>query len=255
MPGRHGRLPGDHGAAVIRVFEDPETLSRGAAEFIVGVAREAVAGRGRFSVALSGGGTPRRTYELLAQPHFRDEVDWARSHIFWGDERCVAPDDPRSNARLAKGALLDHVPVPAGQVHPMDCRPSPAAGAQCYEALLREFFAPGEPRFDLILLGLGENGHTASLFPGAPVLAETKRWVAAVYVAEQDLRRLTLTAPLINQAQAVAFLVAGAAKAAVVREVIAGPWDPKRLPAQLIRPESGQLHWLLDQASAGSLRL
>ncbi len=240
---------------MIRVFEDPEALSRGAAELLVRLAREATAARGRFSVALSGGGTPWRTYALLAQPPFREAVPWGRTHIFWGDERCVAPEDPRSNAHMAREALLDHVPVPAGQVHPMDCGPAPAAEARRYEALLREFFTPDAPRFDLILLGLGENGHTASLFPGDPALAETERWVASVYVAEQDLHRLTLTVPLINQARTVAFLVSGAAKAAVVREVIAGPRDPERLPAQLILPEPGELHWLLDKAAAGSLDL
>ncbi len=163
------------------------------------------------------------------------------------------PEDPRSNARLAREALLQHVPLPTGQVYPMRCHPTPAAGARSYEALLRDFFGTGEPRFDLILLGLGDNGHTASLFPGDPVLGESERWVAAVYVAEQDMYRLTLTAPMINQARVVAFLVAGAAKAAVVQEVRRGPRGPRRLPAQLIQPERGELHWLLDQGAAGSL--
>lgn len=237
---------------MIRIFDDPEALSRGAADFFVRLARQAVAARGRFSVALSGGGTPRRTYELLAQPPYRDRVDWGRTHLFWGDERCVAPDDPRSNARMAREALLRHVPIPAAQVHPLDCRPSPAEGARCYADLLRDFFGVGEPRLDLILLGLGEDGHTASLFPGDPALSEIERWVAAVYVPEQDLHRLTLTAPFINQSREVAFLVAGTGKAAVVREVIEGPRDPQRLPAQLIHPHPGELHWLLDQAAAGA---
>jgi 6-phosphogluconolactonase len=238
---------------MIQVFADSEALSRGAAEFFVSAARNAVAARGRFSVALSGGGTPRRTYELLAQPAFRGRLPWVQSHVFWGDERCVDPEDPRSNARLAREALLQHVPIPAGQVYPMVCAPTPAAGARSYEALLRNFFGAAEPRFDLILLGLGENGHTASLFPGAPVLKEQKRWVAEVYVAEQDMYRLTLTAGIINQARVVVFLVAGAAKAAVVQEVRQGPRDPRRLPAQLIQPERGELHWLLDKGAAGSI--
>ena len=253
MPGRYGRLPGDHGADLIHLFDDLEALSRGAAEFFAATARNAVAARGRFSIALSGGSTPRRTYEMLARPTFRDRVDWARAHIFWGDERCVDPDDPRSNARLAQEALLRQVPVPAGQVHPMDCLPDPREAARRYEALLQSFFAGGEPCFDLILLGLGENGHTASLFPGDPVLGERERWVAPVYLVEQDLHRLTLTAPLLNQAREVVFLVAGAAKAAVVREVLQGPRDPLRLPAQLIHPEGGELHWLLDNEAAGTL--
>jgi 6-phosphogluconolactonase len=238
---------------VIRVFDDPEALSRGAAEFLVKVARDAVVMRGHFSVALSGGGTPRPTYELLAQPFFRDQVDWDKVHIFWGDERCVPWDDPRSNARMAREAWLAHVPIPAGQVHPMDCLPVPEEGARRYEALLRAYFGGGEPRFDLILLGLGENGHTASLFPGEPALTETERWVAPVYVPEQDLHRLTLTAACINQTRVVVFLVAGAAKAAVVREVIQGPRDPLRLPAQLIHPAGGELLWLIERTAAAEL--
>lgn len=237
---------------MISVFDDAEALSRGAAKLLVSAARKAVAARGRFSVALSGGSTPRRTYEVLAQPPFRDEAPWAQTHIFWGDERCVEPEDPRSNARMAREALLQRVPIPTGQVYPMVCHPTPAAGARRYEALLRDFFGAGAPRFDLILLGLGENGHTASLFPGDPVLSEPERWVAEVYVAEQDLYRLTLTPAIINQARLVAFLVTGAAKAAVVQEVRQGPRDPRRLPAQLIQPERGELHWLLDQGAAGS---
>ena len=238
---------------MIRIFDDPEAMSRGAAELLVGIAKQAVAARGRFSVALSGGGTPRRTYELLATAPYRDQVDWSRAHIFWGDERCVPLDDPRSNARLAREALLGHVPIPPVQVHPMDCSPSPREGARRYEVMLREFFAPAAPCFDLIMLGLGDNGHTASLFPGTPALTESKRWVAEVYVPQQELYRLTLTAPIINGAAAVAFLVAGAAKAAVVREVIQGPRDPLRLPAQLINPQPGELYWLLDKAAAGAL--
>lgn len=239
---------------MIRVFADPEALSRGAAEFFVNLARSAVAARGRFSVALSGGGTPRRAYELLAQPPYRDEVDWRRVHIFWGDERCVPWDDPRSNARMAYQSWLNHLPLPRSQIHPIDCTQAPAGAARRYEILLQEFFGGGPPYLDLVLLGLGEDGHTASLFPGHPALNEMHRWVASVYVAEQDLYRLTLTAPLINRAREVAFLVAGADKAAVVREVIEGR-DPMRLPAQLIHPEPGQLHWFLDKGAAGALRL
>ncbi|MCL4502260.1 MAG: 6-phosphogluconolactonase [Deltaproteobacteria bacterium] len=237
---------------MIQIFADLAALSRGAAEFFVSAAQQAVAARGRFSVALSGGATPRWTYELLAQPPFRDEAPWAQTHVFWGDERCVDPNDPRSNARLAREALLQHVPIPAGQVYPMVCTPYPAAGARSYETLLRNFFGDAAPCFDLILLGLGENGHTASLFPGTPVLREQERWVAEVYVAEQDMYRLTLAAAVINQARLVAFLVAGAAKAKVVQEVRQGPRDPRRLPAQLIRPEKGELYWLLDKDAAGN---
>jgi 6-phosphogluconolactonase len=235
---------------MIRVYADLESVSRAAADLIAAQANLAVAARGRFSLALSGGSTPRRTYELLAAPPFKDQAPWDRMHVFWGDERCVPPDDPRSNARMAREAWLDHVPIPAGQIHPIDCAGDPDAAARDYEAGLRKFFAGAAPRLDLVLLGLGDNGHTASLFPGTPVLQERERWAAAVYVAAGDLYRVTLTAPLINQAAHVVFLVAGGAKAAVLRDVLHGPRDPARLPAQLIRPDGGELLWLADREAA-----
>jgi 6-phosphogluconolactonase len=238
---------------MIDVYPDLESLSRAAATLLVEQANLAVAARGRFSVALAGGATPRRTYELLAAPPLKDQAPWDRVHVFWGDERCVPLTDPRSNARLAKEAWLDHVPIPVTQIHPLDCAPDPAAAARQYEAKLREFFAGQPPILDLVFLGLGDDGHTASLFPGTPVLAESKHWAAAVSVAGQDLQRVTLTAPLINQAAMVAFLVAGGAKAGVLREVLHGPRDPARLPAQLIQPHNGELLWLVDLAAAGSL--
>jgi 6-phosphogluconolactonase len=228
-------------------------VSRAAAALIVAQANLAVAARGRFSLALAGGATPRRTYELLTMPRFSDQAPWDRVHVFWGDERCVPLSDSRSNARMAMAAWLDRAPIPRAQMHPIDCAPDSASAARRYEALLQEFFAGQPPRLDLVLLGLGEDGHTASLFPGAPVLAETQRWVAAVYAAAGDLHRVTLTAPLINQARLVAFLVAGRAKAAILQEVLHGPLEPSRLPAQLIRPMRGDLLWLIDLDAAASL--
>ncbi len=238
---------------MMRVFSDPEALSQGAAEFFVEQADAAIRKRGRFVLALAGGRTPERTYSLLARPPFRRQVNWSRVHVFWGDERCVPPDDPRSNARMAQTLLLDHVPVPSCQIHPMICRQSPREEAKRYEALLRDFFSESPPCFDLIFLGLGENGHTASLFPQTEVLREQKRWVAELYVAEQDLYRITLTARIINRAASVVFLVAGAEKAEVLQAVTGGRQDPMRLPAQLIRLRDGGLHWFVDQAAASRL--
>jgi 6-phosphogluconolactonase len=238
---------------MIEVYPDLESLSLAAAALLVKQANLAVAARGRFSVALSGGATPRRTYELLAAPPLADQAPWDRVHVFWGDERCVPLNDLRSNARLAQEAWLDRVPIPGGQIHPMNCALDPAAAARQYEAQLREFFAGEPPILDLVLLGLGLDGHTASLFPGTPVLREGERWAAAVYRAEPDPCRVTLTAPLINQAAVVAFMVAGGAKAGVLREVLHGPRDPARLPAQLIQPHHGELLWLTDLAATGSL--
>ena len=239
---------------IIHTYPDLESLSLAAAALWTRQAEHAVKIRGRFAVALSGGQTPRRTYEILAQPPFREQVDWDRTHIFWGDERCVPADDPRSNARLAREALLEQVPLPRTQIHPLSCRPSPAAGAREYETLLRDFCAGTPPGLDLIFLGLGEDGHTASLFPYNGALEERERWTAAVYVPAPGLNRVTLTPAFINQAATVAFLVAGAAKAGALREVMQKPGDPRRLPAQLIKPEPGALYWLLDRAAAGQLR-
>jgi len=238
---------------MIKVYPDLESLSRAAATLVVEQANLAVAARGRFSVALSGGNTPRRTYELLAQKPCKDRAPWHGMHIFWGDERCVPLDDPRSNARMAKSAWLDHVPIPASQIHCLDCAQAPAAAARQYEARLRQFFTGRPPRLDLVLLGLGDNGHTASLFPGTPVLKETERWAAAVYVAEQDMYRVTLTAPFINQAAQVVFLVAGEAKAGVLREILHSPRDPERLPAQLIEPQGSETVWLTDLGAASQV--
>jgi 6-phosphogluconolactonase len=238
---------------MIRVYPDLEALSQAAAALVVKQAGLAVISRGRFSLALSGGNTPRRTYELLAQPPFVTQAPWNRMHIFWGDERCVPLDDPRSNARMARQAWLDHVPIPETQIHPLNCAQAPAAAAQQYEAQLRKFFTGQPHRLDLVLLGLGENGHTASLFPGTSVLQEKSRWAAEVYVAEQDLYRVTLTAPLINQAAVVAFLVAGDSKAGVLREVLQGPRNVEHLPAQLIQPQNGELLWLADRKAAAQL--
>jgi 6-phosphogluconolactonase len=237
---------------MIWLYDDLEALSNAAAGIFVQQAWQAAQIKGWFGVVLSGGRTPQRAYELLAGPPYRDQVSWGQIHIFWGDERCVPHADPRSNTRMVRQALLDQVPIPASQIHPISCSQAPRQGADDYEAVLREFFGGQPPRFDLIFLGLGENGHTASLFPGSPVLGEEVRWVSDVYVAEQDLYRVTLTAPLINQAAVVAFLVSGVGKAGVLKEVLEGPADPNRLPAQLIQPRGGELHWLVDQA-AGAL--
>jgi len=235
---------------VLWIYPDLESLSHAAADLFIRQAKECVQARGRFSVALSGGRTPRRTYELLAQPPYRDRIDWPRMVVFWGDERCVPSNDPRSNARLAREALLDHVPIPAAQINPILCQASPEEGAKGYEALLRNFFQNGPPTLDLIFLGLGADGHTASLFPGSPALKEQTRWVAAVFREEETLGRVTLTPPFINQARAVAFLVAGADKAETLRHILQPPPDAFPLPARLINPASGQLHWLVDRAAA-----
>jgi 6-phosphogluconolactonase len=238
---------------MIKVYPDLESLSKAASALLIEQANLAVAARGRFCVALSGGSTPKRTYELLAGAPFREQAPWHRMHIFWGDERCVPLDDPRSNARMAKEAWLDHVPIPESQIHPMYCAEAPAEAARKYEAYLHQFFGGRPSSLDLVLLGLGDNGHTASLFPGTPVLKETEHWVSEVYVAEQDMYRVTLTAPFINQTARVVFLVAGEGKADVLWEILEGPRAPDRLPAQLIQPHPGEILWLTDLKAAARL--
>ena len=234
----------------IRIYPDTDHLARAAAEGFVALAAEAVAARGQFSVALAGGSTPRAAYALLAA----EEVDWSRVHVFWGDERCVPPDHPDSNYRLAREALLDHVSLPAGNVHRMRGEMEPEAAAQAYAAELRAFFGTQWPSFDLVLLGMGNDGHIASLFPGSAALRETARPVVAVTVEYQDrpAHRVTLTLPAINAARQVLFLVTGAAKAETLWAVLEGPAE--RFPAQLIRPTSEQLTWLVDTTAASRLK-
>ncbi len=237
----------------IRSFPDLEALSHAAAGIFREEAARSITARGRFAVALSGGGTPRRTYELLATGQFRDRVNWQQVHIFWGDERGVPPEDSRSNYHLARKCLLERVPLPPEHIHPIPAFPSVALGAEKYETELKVFFGHTAPHFDLIFLGLGVDGHTASLFPGSPVLWEERRWVTGVSVPDQELARVTLTPWVINLAARVVFLVAGKDKAEVVKVVLEGPRDPLRYPAQLIRPLSKRLLWLADQEAASLL--
>jgi 6-phosphogluconolactonase len=242
-------------AGVIRVYADYEAVSRAAAELFLRQANEAIKDHGRFSVALSGGHTPQRAYELLAGPPFNTQVDWGRVHVFWGDERCVPPNDPRSNARMAREELLDHVRVPPDNIHPIACADSAKNGAWSYESLLRSFFDGSPKSFDLVFLGLGTDGHTASLFPGTPALLEKDRWVTEIYSEKEGIYRVTLTAPILNQALVLAFIASGASKAGVLREVLTQRPEPDRFPARLIKPDcyGGKLYWLVDRDSASLL--
>ncbi len=239
---------------MIKVYADRMALSQAVARLFAVEARRTVESNGRFTVLLAGGSTPRLAYELLARPPLRDMVPWEGVHVFWGDERYVPPDDPASNARMARQALLDHVPVPPAQLHPIPYLSSPRESAVEYENILRTFFVTGPPCFDLVFLGLGENGHTASLFPGTSAVEERERWVIEVYVAEQKMYRITLTAPAINLAALVAFMVAGEEKASILRETLEGEYAPRRIPAQLINPANGRLFWLIDRDAARLLR-
>ena len=241
-------------AGRVLIFDDAEALARAAAQRFAGIAAESVNARGRFSVALSGGSTPRRIYELLSGDEFKARVDWPKAHVFFGDERCVPPDDDASNYRMARESLLSRVGVPAENVHRMIGEGDAAANARLYEDELRSSFGDaGLPAFDLVMLGLGDDGHTASLFPGTGALEDGGAWVAANWVGKLGAYRLTLTAPAINHAAHVMFVVAGAGKAERLREVLEGAREPQRLPAQLIRPAGGTLEWYVDRAAAARL--
>jgi 6-phosphogluconolactonase len=241
--------------ANILVFEEADEVARAAADRFVEVVQAAIAERGRFSVALAGGSTPRRAYELLATSERKDRISWASVHIFFGDERCVPPTHPEGNYRMAREAMTSLLPIPTENVHRIKGESDPITSARLYERELRSFFNGDAawPRFDLVLLGMGDDGHTASLFPHTPALNEQRAWVVANPVEKLNTLRLTLTPPAINHAAHIIFMVTGAAKAERLREVIHGPRDPERLPAQMIQPLDGSLTWLVDKEAAALL--
>jgi 6-phosphogluconolactonase len=239
--------------SAIHVLPDPAALTEVAARSVVERAQTAIDARGRFSIALSGGSTPRDLHLRLASPPLVDQVDWSRVHVFFGDERCVPPDDERSNYRLADETLLSRVPIPRDNIHRMRGELPPDEAAADYEAELRQFFGDEPPRLDLILLGMGDNGHTASLFPGLTAVHEQDRWVVAEYVAEVGMWRSTLTPVVLNLGRAVLFLVTGEPKATMLRRVLEGPYRPADLPAQVVRPIEGEAIWLVDASAAAQL--
>jgi len=234
---------------MVLIYPDKEALSLAAAGLFADEARRAVHEHGRFDVLLSGGETPRPSYRLLGEEPLRGSIPWPAVHFFWGDERWVPHDHPESNSGMARRVLLDRLPLNEAQIHPVPYLETPRASALAYEEMLRSHFDGAPPRFDLAFLGLGEDGHTASLFPGTAVLNERERWTGEVLGARQ-LYRVTVTLPLLNQAALVAFLVQGSVKAAILREVLEGERDPRRIPAQLIDPPQGRLLWLADRAAA-----
>ncbi len=238
-----------------------EAATRAAAERLIDAAARAVLVSDRFTIALSGGATPRGLYALLATPAYATRVAWPAAHVFWGDERCVPPDDAASNYRLAYETLLAHVPVAAEHVHRVRGEDEPFAAAALYEREIRSALntphgppttKPGK-RLDVILLGLGGNGHTASLFPYSPALDERECWVIAADVDATPPARVTLTPAVINAAARALFLVVGAEKASILRLVLEGPRDPAALPAQLVDPADGEVCWIVDAAAAAEL--
>lgn len=236
----------------VHVHADARAAAAAVAEELASLAAQAVEARGRFSLALAGGSTPRALYRLLAEEPHRSRVPWHGVHLFWGDERCVPPGHPRSNFRMVREALVSRVPLPEENVHRVRGELSADLAADDYAHELRAFFG-GEPRFDVVHLGLGDDGHTASLFPFSPALRVRGRPAARALQPGTGEPRVTLTVPALNGARRVDFLVTGAGKARVVGRVVRGALDPFRLPAQLVRPRDGELHWHLDVPAAAGL--
>lgn len=241
----------------LHIVANAEELSRAAAEAIVRLAKGAVRARGSFAVALAGGSTPRSIYALLASEAWHAQLPWEKMHFFWGDERHVPPNQADSNYRMVHEAMLAHVPVPVENVHRIKAEdPNASQAAEEYEQTLRDFFhlAAGRfPRFDLVLLGMGSDGHTASLFPGTDALRERERLVVANWFEKFNSYQITLTAPTLNNSACVIFLVSGEEKAETLQAVWQGSEQPERFPVQLIRPTDGRLLWIVDRAAVRHL--
>ena len=242
-----------------KVFPDPDALAGEASALFNKIGLQAIQETGSFSVALAGGSTPIATYQVIANEAQRSaeippsspvpSIDWSRVHFFWSDERCVPPDHPDSNYHMAWNALLNHLPVPYENLHRMEGELDPGLATQRYQDELGRILG-SHPNIDLVLLGMGTDGHTASLFPGTPAVSNTKAWVAANFVQSMNTWRLTLTSVIINLARNVLFIVSGESKAGVLRQVFKGEYNPSLLPSQIINPVEGNLHWFVDKAAA-----
>jgi 6-phosphogluconolactonase len=239
----------------LHVSETPEELGRHVADWLVDYIQEVLEKRNRFTIALSGGSTPKQLYRLLASDDYKNKIDWNQLHVFWGDERFVPFTDDRNNAKMTAGELLSHVPVPQSQVHMIRTDMDPDDAAAAYGQLLHRYFDTQLYSFDLVFLGLGNDAHTLSLFPGYDdIIFEEEQWVKAFRLEEQDMYRITLTAAVVNNAGRVAFLVSGRDKSPAIQHVISGPHDPASYPAQIIRPLNGELYWFLDSQAAAGLQ-
>lgn len=237
----------------LHVFATADEVLAALADYFVAQANQAVTARGRFAVALSGGSSPKKLYELLASPAYHERVDWDKVYFFFGDERHVPQTSPDSNYLMAKTALFDPLAIRPAQVFAVDTQLAPAEAAAQYAVDVEEFFGEKKAKFDLVLLGLGDNAHTASLFPHTPVLHDKSVSVKDVWLPEQQVFRITFTAPLINQARAVAFLVYGQGKAEAVHQILELPRDVDNYPAQLIELADRPVDWFLDEAAASLL--
>jgi 6-phosphogluconolactonase len=237
----------------VTILPSAQAVAHALADLFIDAGRAAMADRGSFRVALSGGNTPRAAYELLADESRVEELSWSDVFVYFGDERCVPPDDEQSNYRMARKAFLDTVPIPAANIHRIRGEIDPAAAAADYAQILRTDMGD-PPHFDLVLLGLGPDGHTASLFPGTPPETDDDALVRGVYAQSQAMWRVTITPKVINDARTVAFAVEGVEKTSILATVLEGPHDPTKYPAQIVAPASGRLIWLVDELAAGLLK-
>jgi len=237
----------------LHIAKDPAQLSENVAAWISNYILEVLQQQERFTLVLSGGSTPKALFALLAKEPYSQMIPWERIHFFWGDERAVPFEDERNNARMAYEVLLDKVPVHPDNIHVMRTDIDPAKSAEEYAAILHKYFGKENTTFDLVLLGMGDDGHTLSLFPGTKVVHEKKAWTDAFFLPAQDMYRITLTAPVVNKAAAVLFMATGAGKAITLKNVLQGTFDAEKYPSQLIRPENGELHWFVDEAAASAM--
>lgn len=239
----------------LHISKNIEELSHYTAEWLLKYMQEVLSQKNRFTIALSGGSTPQRLYQLLASEKYKHNINWEQVSFFWGDERCVPFSDERNNAKMAFDSLLSHVPVEKDSIYIMQTDIDPVSSAMKYEKLLQQYFHQQLYTFDLVLLGLGDNAHTLSLFPGYDdIIFDKESWVRSFYLKEQSMYRITLTAPVVNNAARIAFLVSGAGKSGALRHVISGKNDPSVYPASIIQPLNGELYWLMDQAAASGLQ-
>lgn len=241
----------------LHIYKTAEELSKSVAKWIADRIADTLKKKDRFTIALSGGNTPKQLHKLLAAAPYKDQIDWSKLHVFWGDERDVPFDDERNNAKMAFDTLLNYVPVPPSQIHIMRTDIAPEQSAIEYEKILHEYFSPDNASgntFDLVLLGMGDDGHTLSLFPGTAVIHEEKSWVKSFFLQAQDMYRITLTKTVVNKSASIAFLATGAGKAEALKEILEGQYNPDLYPSQVIKPSTGELHWFVDAAAASLLK-
>jgi 6-phosphogluconolactonase len=238
----------------LHIAKDAKALSLELAEWLNKYIQEVLTKKDRFTFVLSGGSTPKQLYTLLAESPYSESIPWEKLHFFWGDERAVPYEDSRNNAKMAYDELLNKIGAKAEHIHVMRTDIGPEESAAEYEKILKQYFDGEETTFDFVLLGMGDDGHTLSLFPGTPVVHEQNVWVTSFFLPAQDMYRITLTAPVVNHAAFVAFLAVGAGKAETLKQVLEGAFEPDTYPSQVIKPTKGELHWFIDEAAASLLK-